>query len=180
MDWDEVLVNQLLDGLDLGYLNENTIGKFFYAHLEALMNRVRQVENGKEFYLKIKTYLEDMNIRRLRRQEKITVGFIANYASTWIGDELYYLLEKSERFEPYVFLMSNHNGQSQELMTEEYEKNLDYFKGKGLRVLGTLNPDTGEQYSWKEIGMKPEVCIWLSPWNDLFREIGRASCRERV
>lgn len=170
MDWDEVLVNQLLDGLDLGYLNENTIGKFFYAHLEALMNRVRQVENGKEFYLKIKTYLEDMNIRRLRRQEKITVGFIANYASTWIGDELYYLLEKSERFEPYVFLMSNHNGQSQELMTEEYEKNLDYFKGKGLRVLGTLNPDTGEQYSWKEIGMKPEVCIWLSPWNDLFRD----------
>lgn len=94
MDWDEVLVNQLLDGLDLGYLNENTIGKFFYAHLEALMNRVRQVENGKEFYLKIKTYLEDMNIRRLRRQEKITVGFIANYASTWIGDELYYLFGK--------------------------------------------------------------------------------------
>lgn len=167
MDWDEVLVNQLLDGLDLGYLNENTIGKFFYAHLEALMNRARQVENGKEFYLKIKTYLEDINIRRLRRQEKITVGFIANFASTWIGDELYYLLEKSERFEPYVFLMSNHNGQSRKMMIEEYEKNLDYFKKKDLRVLGTLNPDTGEQYTWKEIGIKPEVCIWLTPWSDM-------------
>lgn len=165
MDWDELLVNQLLDGLDLGYLKEETIGKFFYAHLESLMKMTEQVEDGKEFYLKIKSYLEEINLERLRRQETIIIGFMVNYASVWIGDELYRLLEESERFEPYVFLFSNHNGQSKKMIKEEYEENLNYFKRRGLRVIQTLDTDTGEEYSWEEIGIKPEVCIWLTPWS---------------
>lgn len=170
MDWKEQMVNQLLDAIDIGYITEETIGKFSYAHLAMLREMTSKIENGKEFYLKIKSYLENINIQRLRRQEKITVGFIANYASTWIGNELYQLLEKSERFEPYVFLISNHNGQSEEMIKEEYKQNLKFFWEQNLRVVQTLDLDTGKQYTWEEIGIKPEVCIWLTPWIDLFRE----------
>ena len=171
MDWKEQMVNQLLDAIDIGYITEETIGKFSYAHLAMLREMTSKIENGKEFYLKIKSYLENINIQRLRRQEKITVGFIANYASTWIGNELYQLLEKSERFEPYVFLISNHNGQSEEMIKEEYKQNLKFFWEQNLRVVQTLDLDTGKQYTWEEIGIKPEVCIWLTPWIDLFRDI---------
>lgn len=170
MEWKEQMVNQLLDAVDMGYMNEETIGKFSYCHLAVLMEMTMQMENGKAFYLKIKSYLENINIERLRKQEKITVGFIANYSSTWIGDGLYRLLEKSERFEPYVFLISNHNGQSEELIKEEYQQNLKFFQERNLRVVQTLDFDTGKQYTWEEIGIKPQVCIWLTPWIDLFRE----------
>ncbi len=170
MEWKEQMVNQLLDAVDLGYMNEETIGKFSYCHLAVLMEMTMQMENGKEFYLKIKSYLENINLHRLRKQDKITVGFIANYSSTWIGDGLYQLLEKSERFEPYVFLISNHNGQSEELIKEEYRQNLKFFRERNLWVVQTLDLNTGKQYTWEEMGIKPEVCIWLTPWIDLFRE----------
>lgn len=170
MEWKEQMVNQLLDAVDLGYMNEETIGKFSYCHLAVLMEMTMQMENGKAFYLKIKSYLENINIQRLRKQKKIIVGFIANYSSTWIGEGLYELLEKSERFEPYVFLIANHNGQSEELIKEEYEQNLKFFQERNLRVVQTLDFNTGKQYTWEEIGVKPEICIWLTPWIDLFRE----------
>lgn len=169
MGLQEQMVDILLDAIDSQYINEETIGQFTYNYLAALLEVTKSLDNGAELYLKIKRYLEDINIQRLRKKEKIIVGFIANYSSTWIGDGLYRLLEESDRFEPYVFLISNHNGQSDEMIKEEYIANLAFFKERNLRVIGTLDTESGRQYSWNEMGIKPEVCIWLTPWIDLFR-----------
>lgn len=173
MDWGYTLANQLLDGLDNHYINEETIKEYSYSHLIALLCLARQLNNGAALYQKIKSHLEELNIRRLQSQEKIKVGFIANFASTWIGDELYRLFADSERFEPYVFVLSNHNvaaGQSMESTVEEYLQNLSYFQKQDLRAVETLDPHTGRQYTWEEMGGKPDICIWLTPWTDLFRE----------
>lgn len=168
VEWDRQMLSQLLKAVECNYIDANNIGKFFYWHLEAVLNMAKQMEGGREMYLTLKNCFEDINIQRLRKQEKIIVGFIANYASTWIGDDLYRQFEDSERFEPYVYLMSNHNGQSMKMIKEEYSQNLQFFSERGLRVLQTLNLDTGEQYSWDEIGIKPQVCIWLTSWINLF------------
>lgn len=170
MEWDKKMLDQLLSAIERNYIDENTIGKFFYWHLESVLNVAEQMEGGREMFLALKKCFEDINIQRLRKQEKIIVGFIANYASSWVGDELYRLFEKSERFEPYVYLISNHNGQSMDMIKSEYSQNLQFFKQRNLRVLQTLNLDTGEQYSWEEIGVKPQVCIWLTSWVDLFKD----------
>lgn len=169
MTLQEQMVELLLDAIDSKYINEETIGQFTYNYLAALLEVTTSIENGKEFYLKIKGYLEDINIRRLRKKEKINIGFIANYSSTWIGDGLYRLLEASERFEPYVYLISNHNGQDDELIKREYVANLEFFRARNLRVIETLDTESGRQYSWEKIGIKPDICIWLTPWIDLFR-----------
>ncbi len=168
-NWQEQAYNQLLDALDSGYINEDTISEYSYFHLVALLKIAQKLKNGREYYLKIKEYLENINISRLCKKEKIIVGFIANYSATWIGDELYRLFEKSERFEPYVFLISNHNIRDIELIKDEYTRNLKFFAARNMNIVQTLNLDTGEQYTWEEIGIKPEVCIWLTPWIDLFR-----------
>ncbi len=167
---EELAVNQLLDALDANLINEDTIKDYCYYHLLALMRMAEKLPGGKESYIRIKTHLEAINIRRLRKQEKIIVGFIANYSSTWIGDEFYRLLEQSERFEPYVFLMANHNGQSKEMILESYAKELAFFRSRNVRVVETLNPETAELYSWEQMGIKPQLCIWLTPWIYLFRE----------
>lgn len=169
-DWKISAVNQLLDALDNGYINEESISSFFYFHMVALLEVTKRLEGGREYYLKIKSYLENINVQRLRKQEKIVIGFIANYSSTWIGDTLYRLFEESEKFEPYVFLISNHNGQSNEMVKEEYRENIKFFRKKNLRVVQTLDLESGRQYTWEEIGIKPQICIWLTPWIGLFRE----------
>ena len=104
-EYEKKMVDLLLEAIDQNYINEDTIGQFTYEYLAALLRTTMLLENGKDFYLQIKSYLEQINLTRIRKQEKIVVGFIVNYSSTWIGDELYNLLDNSERFEPYIFLM---------------------------------------------------------------------------
>lgn len=171
MDEKQKMINLLLDAIDTGTMNEQTIGKFTYYYLAVFLEAAQQLENGKEFYWKIKSYLENINIRKLQKQEKIIVGFIANYASSWIGDELYHLFRQSDKFEPYVILIANHApGQSSEQIIEEYAKNLAYFQSRDLRVVQTMDTKTGIQYTWEQMGIKPQLCIWLTPWIALFRE----------
>lgn len=166
----EAMVNDLLDVIDNKLLNEQTIGNFSYWYLQALLEITRELENGREFYTKIKSYIEQINIRRLMKKEKIVVGFIANYSSTWSGDELYKLLEASDRFEPYVFLIANQNIEDIELIKKEYRENLNYFNKKGFRVKSTFDLESGRQYSWDEVGIMPEICIWLTSWVELFKD----------
>lgn len=171
MDEKQKMINLLLDAIDTGGMNEQTIDKFTCYYLAVFLEAAQQLENGKELYWKIKSYLENIIIRKLRKQDKIIVGFIVNYASSWIGDELYHLLNKSEKFEPYLFLLANHApGQSKDQIIEEYAKNLAYFQSRNLQVVQTLDIDSGIQYTWEQIGIKPQLCIWLTPWIALFRE----------
>ncbi len=171
MEQKHKMINLLLDAIDTGAMNEQTIDRFTYYYLAVFLEAAQQLENGKELYWKIKSYLENINVKKLRKQDKIIVGFIANYASSWIGDELYQLFSQSDKFEPYVFLIANHApGQSQTQIIEEYSKNLTYFQSENLRVVQTMDINTGIQYTWEQMGIKPQLCIWLTPWTALFRE----------
>lgn len=173
MDKKIQMVNLLLDTIEQGLMNAETIGCFTYDYLAALLNVSCRLEGGRELYREIKNYLERVNIQKLRTQlnhgERITVGFIANYASTWIGDELYHLLEQSNEFQPYIFLMPNHaSGQSSQEVIEEYTNHLDYFRKRNLQVVQTLDLDSGFSFTWEQIGISPQLCIWLTPWSALF------------
>ena len=168
-EYEKKMVDVLLEAIDKNYINEETIGQFTYDYLAALLHTTMLLENGKNFYLQIKSYLEQITLTRIRKQEKIVVGFIVNYSSTWIGDELYNLLDNSEKFEPYIFLMANYNGQNERMVCEEYEENLIFFKKRRFRIVGTLNLEDGRLYTWEEIGVKPDICIWTTPWMGLFQ-----------
>lgn len=170
MEISEQLARQLLESIENGFINETTISKFRYWHLDAVMNMTKYMEHGRETFWEIKSYLEQMNIERLRKQEKIIVGFITSSSQDWIGDELYWLLEKSEKFEPYIFVMATYlNGRGNPLK-RDYCETVSFFQKRGLRVKQTFDVETEHLYTWDEIGMKPQLCIWLTPWADGFKE----------
>lgn len=67
--------------------------------------------------------------------------------------------------------MPNHtSGQSREEILQEYADHLDYFHTRNIRVIKTLDIASGKQYTWEQIGVKPQLCIWLTPWFLLFGE----------
>lgn len=162
------LSGQLLNAIGMDDFDKR-ISKFKYEHLAALYLMSLQREDGKEFYLKIKHQVETINAERLRKQKKIIVGFIANYSSTWIGEELYRMFEASSTFEPHVFLMVNYVSEDIELIKEEYNRNLVFFQSRGIDVRGTYHSEKGELMTWEEIGIKPEVCIWTTSWIEMFK-----------
>lgn len=164
----EKLASDLLDSINKGDLNENTISNFSYGHLNALMHECSKLKNGQKIFLIFKSYLESINISRLKKQEKIKIAFVVNYSSTWIGDELYRLLEASDRFEPYILLLSNHNGQTDDMRLSEYYNNLKFFSKKGVNLIETIDED-GVQKHWADMDVKPQVYIWLSSWMELFK-----------
>lgn len=162
------LSGQLLDAVDADDF-DSKISEFKYEHLAALYLISLQRENGREFYLNIKHKLEAINTKRLRNQDKIIVGFIANYSSTWIGEELYRMFEASGVFEPHVFLMANFTSKDMDLVQEEYLRNLAFFQNRGMDVRGTFHSETGALMTWDEIGIKPDLCIWTTSWIEMFR-----------
>jgi len=66
--------------------------------------------------------------------------------------------KKSERFEPYVFLISK--SQWAERRTDKRRipaESESFFRERNLWVVQTLDLNTGKQYTWEEMGIKPEV-----------------------
>lgn len=169
VELEEKMANQLLNFIDSGSINEESIGALSYWYLEALRRLTMQMENGKELFVAIKTYLESVNIKRLKKQEKIVIGVMTDCAFTGCGDELYELLEASDRFELYIFVIADFEGAGRG-RENLYDESIEYFEKKNRKVKGTLNLETGKQYTWEELGIKPEVCIWLTPWISLFKD----------
>lgn len=50
-------INLLLDTIDKGMMNEETIGYFTYVYLQDLLVVTRQMDNGRKLYREIKAYL---------------------------------------------------------------------------------------------------------------------------
>lgn len=161
---DKILVNELLNAIDAGNIAEQTIEQFRYEHLRALLRYATLLDGGQAFYIKIKHFLEDISIRKLKKKEKLRVAFVVSGIPVWCGDELYNLLDKSELFEPYIYVFLHNIGQSVKMMLDEYDEHVKVFRDKGMRVIDTINRAEGIIYTWEQIGEFPDICIWTTPW----------------
>lgn len=156
MEISEQLARQLLESIENGFINETTISKFRYWHLDAVMNMTKHMEHGRETFWEIKSYLEQMNIERLQKQEKIIVGFITSSSQDWIGDELYWLLEKSEKFEPYIFVMATYlNGRGKPLK-RDYCETINFFQNDFY--------DVSQSFEMRRAEYKVLVPYQETPW----------------
>ncbi|MCR5675542.1 MAG: CDP-glycerol glycerophosphotransferase family protein [Lachnospiraceae bacterium] len=159
------IAEEFLAAIDSGELNRDTLENYSCYSPACLLRTAMQIDHGAEQYLQIKRFVEGMILDRLREQAKIVVAFMAYDASTWIGDELFELLAQSDRFEPYVVLTSVFNEQSDELRLKQYRDNLRYFSERKVRLLPTIDPRDNSQFTWKKLGIRPHVCIWLCPYS---------------
>lgn len=161
---DKVLMNELLNAIDNKFVDEKTIGEFRYEHLRALLRFSVLLNDGQAFYTKIKRFLENISLGKLKNKEKIRVAFIVSGIPVWCGDELYRLFEENDVFEPYIYVFLHNIGQSVSMMLDEYNDHVEFFEKKGMRVVETIDRAEGKIYSLKEIGEYPDVCIWTTPW----------------
>lgn len=155
-------VDEILALVDTQDFSKENLKKYTYAHFAALLKTSKKLEGGMEYYLEISKMIYNANVERLKKQEKIVVAFLANYAATWCCGEVYTRMEASGRFEPYVVVVPNFiQGNVQQ---EEYNETLRAMKNQNMRVLETVNWDTMTQAGWEQLGIDPDIIFNLTPW----------------
>ncbi|MBR1579341.1 MAG: CDP-glycerol glycerophosphotransferase family protein [Selenomonadaceae bacterium] len=106
-------------------------------------------------YNKLLSRVFGVTIERLRRREKIKVGFVLYDASMWCGDDLYRQFEQSDRYEPTVFLCRRRD-LDDEFVQRDFEDGLKIFEAKGINAVD------GENVSDRQ-----DVMIYLTPYTDI-------------
>ena len=164
----ERYAEELLNSYEANRINE-ILDEYSYMYFYALLDVIRAIGDIDNYrvFLSIKKSVNEAALNRIKKNSKVTIVFMADLGSYWIGNELFRLLYETEWIDPYVLILSEFVGQSDELRIKSYENNLEFYKQKieiSDRVLPSVK-SVNEQYSWEELGIYPDVCIWLNPWS---------------
>ena len=170
-------MNLQIRSLDLLYrlsaetLTDEQLGGYRYQHLLELKNLAGQMPDGGALYAAFRQRLFRKVAHHLTSlHRKIVVGILCGYSSEWIGDELYWLLEHSNVFEPYVFALRSRTKPAEEQENQkEYDAFVQDIQRRGLRLVENFNTKEQREYTWQELPVHPDICIWLSPWMYLFQ-----------
>lgn len=106
-------------------LMANVLSGMTYNHLVNMSNMLT-----KDDYNDLAARIFKLSLEKIRRKEKITVGFYFDSTSKWCGDELYNLFAKDKRFEPTIFIYPTGDN----LTRKEFQKDIEKFKAHGLNV----------------------------------------------
>ena len=139
-----------------------------YKKLSLVYELSKRLDRGELYYNKIKTQIERNTINEIVKKDKIIVAFITYSTSVWIGDELYTILRKSKKFEPYILVMANYNGQNERMLEEEYKKLHNFYKKKNMNIIDTYDIHKKKSKKMHNLNIKPDVCIWMTPWINVF------------
>jgi len=169
-------MNLQLSSIELMYqiasnqLTEEQLQKYRYQNLLELKNLAVQLQDGKKLYPAMRQRLFQKIAHHLAGlKRKIVVGIMNDDSSSWIGDELYWLLERSDIFTPYVFALRDHTreAEDQELQIA-YEALIQDLQKRGLRTVENYDAQHQREYTWQELPVHPDICIWMTPWMYLF------------
>ena len=112
-------------------------------------------------FLEIKNKIEDINIKNLQKKDKIKVGFIIYTSSMWSCDKLYKMMEKSNKYQPYIIVAKFNDG-TEESRNDNYNLTLKYFKEKKYNIIDGNDIDT--VYSM-------DIIFYMNPYNVLPEDI---------
>ena len=85
--------------------------------------------------------LQDAAAGKIRRCEKIKLGFVGYDASMWCGDELYQLFERSGRYETTIFLCLRRDKKNVPLVVKDFRFGAEQLKARGLNVMAIENDE---------------------------------------
>ena len=81
------------------------------------------------------------SVEKIRRKDKIKVGFVIYTAAMWCGDALYNLFAHDDRFETTVFLCFRKDQNTNKLVEKDFMHGLNQFKSRGLNVVAVTERD---------------------------------------
>ena len=116
----------------------------------------------KDNYNALMTRVFKISAQRIRRKNKIKVGFVGYDASMWCGDKLYNLFARDERFETTIFLCLRSDKHNDELVQEDFIRGINQFQTRGLNVVGV---------SYEKANVPAQdVLIFLTPYFSVLPE----------
>ena len=106
-------------------------------------------------------------VKTLKKKSKIIVAFFLQSPSVWKYDRLYWLFEKSERFEPVVVItpfnvhLNYDKGEMRNVMKQSEES----AKKSGYRYFQTFD---SERNKWLDIRktLNPDIIFYTKPYKD--------------
>ena len=131
-------------------LMANVFSTMTYNHLANLSDMLT-----KDDYNNIVARIFAISAEKIRRKNKIKIGFFFENPSKWCGDELYNFFANDKRFEPTVFYFPK-----DDMLTRlEFTMSLERFKSHGINVFEVpkSNFPLTEQ----------DVLIQMSPYNSV-------------
>lgn len=162
---------ELLFHLAAGELTEEQLKDYKYLNLLELKELAAQMPISSEAYVALRQWLFTLIAHHLvGLHRKIVVGIMGVESSVWIGDELYHLLDRSETFVPYVFSLRARTQPKEEPVNQKtYEAFNQNIRQKGMRLVENFDSEAQREYTWDELPVHPDICIWLLPWMFLFQ-----------
>lgn len=134
----------------------------------------KKLRFGEKFFYEIKiasncAYIKK-NIKKVKKRLKgktpIIAAFYVYDDTKWKCQSVYDLMEKDERFEPYIFVTKNaapeNNCNYQ--TDEDFNKVYVFFKNKDMRVLKAFDTAKGRYIPFEEMSPKPDIIIYQHPW----------------
>jgi hypothetical protein len=121
-----------------------------YDHLAKLSDML-----SKDDYNDLAARIFKISAEKIRRKDKIKIGFFFENPSKWCGDELYNLFARDKRFEPTVFFFPI----GDELTRKEFVISLEKFKSHGLNIFEIKR--AGEDLPAQD------VLIQISPYDNV-------------
>jgi len=108
-----------------------------YNHLANLSDML-----PKDDYNDIAARVFEISAEKIRRKDKVKIGFVLYDSSMWSGDDLYNLFAQDERFEVTVFLSQRPRGNTNESMHKDFLKSIELFQAHGLNVVAMKSLNT--------------------------------------
>ncbi len=134
----------------------------------------KKLRFGEKFFYEMKiasncAYIKK-NIKKVKKRLKgktpIIAAFYVYDDTKWKCQSVYDLMEKDERFEPYIFVTKNaapeNNCNYQ--TDEDFNKVYVFFKNKDMRVLKAFDTAKGCYIPFEEMSPKPDIIIYQHPW----------------
>ena len=124
-----------------------------YDHLAKLSDML-----SKDDYNELAARIFKISADKIRRKDKVKVGFVLYDSSTWCGNDLYNLFVNDERFEPTVFLclrIDKYKGNA--VIQKEFLRQTEQLKSNGLNVVALDN----EKFAVPE----QDLIIYLIPYD---------------
>ena len=104
-------------------------------------------------------------VQKLRRKDKLKLGFVLYDASMWCGDELYQLFAQSDRYAPTVFLCLRRDQADEPTVIKDFHHGVEQFKAKGINVVAVEENETALE--------RQDVLIFLTPYLDVLPQAFR-------
>jgi len=145
------------DRLDGAYVERST-----YRSLASVIKK-----NEVSLFKDIADRVFQINIERIKKQKKVTVAFFLYHDMKWSCEAIYKKLAENPEFD--VFIAAAPHYAHPHWLWDDYKSCLEYFRGRGFKIVGMYDLTHGRYLSWEEIGT-PDIIFNLDPYHMAFTE----------